>query len=144
MILIDKWPKLSVYAYPIRQEVFVGEQGVPEDMELDALDDQAWHAVLFDQNSPAGTGRLVIESKNDQLRGRIGRMAILRTYRGRHFGLQIVDSLISKGKALGVRHFYLHAQISAIPFYEKRGFKAHGEIFDEAGIPHREMVSFLP
>lgn len=139
MILIDKWSRLKPYAYPIRHQVFVEEQSVPVELELDEFDIESWHALCLVKNLPVGTGRLVKEFRGHECWGRIGRMAVLNAYRGQHFGLSILDALIDKARDLEMSHLYLHAQVSAISFYEKRGFVIHGDMFDEAGISHQEM-----
>ena len=139
MILIDKWSKLKEYVYPIRHEVFVVEQFVPVELELDEFDPEAWHALCLLKNLPVGTGRLVREFRGVEEWGRIGRMAVLEAYRGQYLGLSILDALIDKASDMGIIHLYLHAQVSAVSFYEKRGFKICGDVFDEAGIPHQEM-----
>lgn len=139
-ILIKPWQEASQEAYLIRKQVFVEEQGVPEDMELDEHDLSAKHALAYQDALCVGTGRLVrLNSDHAQ----IGRMAILKAYRNQHIGKAILTSLIALSKKEEVSTVSLHAQVSAISFYAKLGFEAEGPIFDEAGIAHRNMILLL-
>ncbi len=118
----------------IRFEVFVDEQNVPVEEELDDLDAIATHfLVTLCDGTPAATGRLLED-------GRIGRMAVRKIARGTGAGLKMLNFMIETGKKAGISSFYLHAQTHAIGFYEKAGFLAHGEEFMDAGIPHVEMT----
>jgi len=137
MILIKSWAEAEADAYRIRKTVFIDEQAVPVEMELDLYDEQAQHALLYQNAQCIGTARLVVQ--NDGV-GKIGRMAVLSPYRRQGFGGQLLGALISFGKSQGIAHFILNAQMVAIPFYEKFGFQAHGPVYDEAGIPHRSMM----
>ena len=140
-VLIKPWQEASEEAYLIRQKVFIQEQGVPEEMELDELDSTAHHALAYKSKLCVGTGRLVhLDSRHAQ----IGRMAVLSTFRNRGIGKAILSHLIALAKAEGVLTLMLHSQVSAIPFYAKLGFIAEGPVYDEAGIPHRNMMLLLP
>ncbi|CAM3695902.1 GNAT family N-acetyltransferase [Polynucleobacter antarcticus] len=142
MILIKTWPEAQDEAYFIRRTVFIEEQGVPEELELDEFDPIALHALVYHQSQCMGTGRLIPLNTGSRIvpLGRIGRMAILPQYRKQNMGKQLLQRLIQEGRDRGITHFELHAQLSAIPFYEKSGFIAHGAIYDEAGITHRDMM----
>lgn len=118
--------------YGIRKPVFIIEQAVPEEIEIDELDSVAIHVLAFVDGRPVGTGRITAD-------GRIGRMAVLAECRGRGVGRAILDALIDIGRRAGVARLYLSAQCHAIPFYEKSGFVAEGPVYDEAGIDHRRM-----
>lgn len=137
MILIKPWQEAQNEAYCVRDAVFIQEQGVPASLELDEFDPHALHALAYDGSNCIGTGRLVKSSPSE---GRIGRMAVLKAYRGKGLGKQILESLIKHAKAQGLTRLTLHAQVPAISFYEQFGFKATGEPYDEAGIPHRDMM----
>jgi len=139
-ILIKPWQEASKEAYLIRQKVFIQEQGVPEDMELDEHDPSAKHALAYQDDLCVGTGRLV---RLDSHYAQIGRMAVLSTFRNQGIGKEILSCLIALAKAEGVLTLMLHSQVSAIPFYAKLGFIAEGSIYDEAGIPHRNMILSL-
>ena len=127
------WKEAKLLAYPIRLTVFVEEQKVPEALELDANDPQAWHAIVFENGQAIATGRLIRD-------GKIGRLAVLKQYRGQGYGSKLLKALVDHGNNLGILDFYLHAQTSAIGFYEQLGFKQIDSEFNEAGIWHIKMV----
>ena len=139
-ILIKPWQEAAQEAYLIRKQVFIEEQGVPEDMELDEHDPLAKHALVYQDGLCVGTGRLV---RLDNDHAQIGRMAVLSAYRNQSIGTAILSRLIALAKAEGILVLVLHSQISALPFYAKFGFVAEGPIYDEAGIPHRNMILLL-
>lgn len=117
----------------VREPVFVQEQSVPLDLEWDALDPLSVHALAYDaDDQPIGTGRLTPECK-------IGRMAVMPAWRGRGVGAALLDRLLDQARALGYRAVELHAQADAVAFYERHGFRAYGDEFEEAGIRHRHM-----
>lgn len=124
---------------PIRYQVFVIEQKVPEEMEWDEYDQDAFHAVAKSHDQIIGTGRLIL----NQTIAKIGRMAIDKEFRGKGIGIGILRALINKGKEKGAQEFILHAQTHAIAIYAKEGFEPYGPIFDEAGIPHVEMRLYV-
>ena len=126
------WEDARAEASRIRFRVFVEEQGVPREIELDALDAQCVHALAFEDGRPVGTGRLLPD-------GHIGRMAVLEEWRGRGIGSGILESLMRKARERGEVEVLLSAQVHAVPFYKRHGFEAMGEIYEEAGIPHRTM-----
>lgn len=137
MILIKSWQDAQQEAYPIRRLVFIEEQGVPEEMELDEFDPLAMHALAYLDSQCIGTARLVVLGG---IMGRIGRMAVLPKYRKQGCGGRLLQALLDQGKSNGITQFELHAQLSAIPFYRQFGFIAQGDIYDEAGIAHRDMI----
>ncbi|MBB5357816.1 putative GNAT family N-acyltransferase [Rhodanobacter sp. ANJX3] len=117
----------------IRQQVFVMEQGVPEARERDGIDPECWHVLARDEaGQPIGCARLSPDHK-------IGRMAVLREWRGQGVGVALLRTLIQRARTLGWSEVALAAQVSAIGFYEREGFIAHGNVFDDAGLPHRAM-----
>jgi predicted GNAT family N-acyltransferase len=123
-------------AFAIRMKVFVREQGVPHAIELDADDAKAIHLLALVQERAVGAARVVLKRHT----AKIGRMAVLKTYRGRGIGKELLKRAIKLGKAKGANRLYLHAQVSVIGFYEKLGFRSVGRMFVEAGIPHRKMI----
>ena len=141
MILIKPWEQAYDLAYLIRRAVFILEQGVPEALELDELDPSALHALAYQDGQCVGTGRLV-NLGNGQ--AQIGRMAVLRNFRGQGIGRAILERLLLTATAEGASSLILHAQLTAMPFYEKLGFVGQGSIYEEAGIPHRNMMLILP
>ena len=124
-------------AIAVRRAVFVVEQSVPEEHEIDGLDGDCRHVLAVETATgrAIGTARLMPE-------GRIGRVAVLAPWRKRGVGAALLRPLIAeagrRGQGAGVLH--LHAQTWTIGFYESLGFAAEGDEFDEAGIPHRHMV----
>lgn len=140
MILIKSWQDARQEAYAIRKSVFIEEQGVPEEMEVDEHDLAAQHALAYKESQCIGTARLVVLARDI---GRIGRMAVLPLYRNMGIGTQLLNTLIDQGQTQGITQFELHAQLLAIPFYERFGFITQGNIYDEAGIAHRDMMLFI-
>lgn len=141
-ITVQPWSSIETQASAIRRQVFIVEQAVPEELELDGLDDEAWHVLIQTEDQSIATARLLFEMDdlNPQKKiGRIGRMAVLVPFRRRGYGQELLSALIAKGHELGVREFYLHAQLSAQSLYAKFGFIAEGEVYDEAGIAHQTM-----
>jgi predicted GNAT family N-acyltransferase len=118
----------------IRRAVFIEEQGVPEELEWDGLDEHCRHALaLAPGDAVVGTGRLTPDA-------RIGRMAVARHWRGKGVGSAILQALLNEARAAGYTAVALHAQVHAVQFYGRHGFAAHGPVFLEAGIPHRAMT----
>jgi predicted GNAT family N-acyltransferase len=124
---------------PIRHEIFVKEQKVPEELEWDEFDQNALHAIVEKENQVIGTARLII----DNTIAKIGRMAIQKEYRQQGIGQELLSVLIQRAKEKGAQECILNAQTHAIAFYAKADFEPHGPIFDEAGIPHVEMRLIL-
>ena len=140
VIVVQNWQDAHRAAHAIRRAVFIEEQGVPECMELDEFDPVAQHALAYQESECIGTARLVILADRQ---ARIGRMAVLAAYRKQGVGGQLLSHLVVSGKSQGITQFELHAQLSAIPFYEQFGFIAKGNIYDEAGIAHRDMILII-
>ena len=118
----------------VRDEVFVAEQGVPAELERDAARDPSCVHVLarLEDGTPIGTGRLTPHRH-------IGRMAVRRAARGAGVGGAVLQALIAEAARRGLREVALNAQTHALAFYRRHGFEAVGEVFMEAGIPHRAM-----
>lgn len=132
VIRVGHWEQLGAAARVIRQRVFVAEQRVPRELELDDLDERCIHAVSFVAGVAVGTARLTED-------GHIGRMAVLRGRRGQGIGTRLLTALLARARADGLAEVALNAQVQAIPFYERQGFVALGPVFEDAGIPHRRM-----
>ena len=120
----------------IRREIFIDEQLVPESDEWDDDDTVSVHALATLNREPVGTGRL-------NPGGKIGRIAVKAGLRGRGIGTLILRQLLHEAYRRGIREPYLHAQVQAVPFYEKLGFRIEGDVFDEAGISHVRMKHAL-
>ena len=140
-ILIKPWKEAQADAFLVRQEVFIHEQGVPAELELDEYDPLAAHALAYIGGRCIGTGRLVNLGSGQ---AQIGRMAVLAQFRGTGTGKQILEKLIQLASSQEAKLIVLHSQVAAIPFYEKLGFEVQGAIYEEAGIPHRNMILLLP
>ncbi len=136
---ITNWTEAQSLVKPLRYQVFVIEQKVPEEMEWDEFDEIAWHAIVTSDNQTIGTGRLILDGHI----AKIGRMAVQSSRRNRGTGKSILNALIQTAKEKGAQECILHAQTHAIAFYAKADFEPNGPIFDEAGIPHVEMRLIL-
>ena len=122
--------------YAVRHTVFVGEQNVPVDLERDALDATAIHLLATVAGQPVGAARIVVKGDT----GKIGRVCVLRAQRGTGLGAALIrEALTILQDTPGVTRAALGAQIDALGFYEKLGFTAYGDVFDDAGIDHRMM-----
>ena len=114
----------------VRLEVFVQEQAVPIEEEQDEHDPHCAHLLVVDDSgAPIATGRMMKD-------GHIGRMAVRRPWRGKGLGGAILEALVQRAAADGLARVVLAAQTHAIPFYERHGFRAYGDEFMDAGIPH--------
>ena len=129
---IVAWPDYAFALTRVRFEVFVDEQQVPESLELDGLDPDCLHAAAISAGEVIGTGRLLAD-------GRIGRMAVLRGWRHAGVGSCILEVLIESARQRGDTEVRLASQLDAVGFYQRQGFVASGEVFMDAGIPHRTM-----
>jgi predicted GNAT family N-acyltransferase len=126
------WEEARAHAAPIRFAVFVQEQGVPREIELDEMDAKSLHAVASENGLPIGTARLLPD-------GHIGRMAVLKAWRGRGIGGEILARLVERAREAGHRELMLSAQVHATAFYRMHGFVEEGAEYMDAGIPHRNM-----
>lgn len=126
------WEHARAAASRIRFSVFVEEQGVPREIEVDELDAQCVHALALHDGRAIGTGRLLPDAH-------IGRMAVLKPWRGRGIGGLILAGLMARAKERGDTQVVLSAQVHAEGFYRQHGFEPIGEVFQEAGIAHRAM-----
>ena len=128
--------KALAAAFAIRLRVFVKEQGVPQDIELDRDDERATHFLAVRSGKAVGTARVVIRRGS----AKIGRMAVLKSYRRKGVGRRLLKRAVQMARQSGAKKIYLHAQVAVIGFYENLNFRSVGPVFDEAGIPHRKMV----
>jgi len=124
------------YIHSIRNEVFINEQGIDPEIEYDGLDNSAIHTLVFIKDKAVGTGRILKD-------GHIGRVAVLKKYRGQNIGSKIITSLIDIAVKNHYNRVYLGAQKQAINFYLKLGFTPFGEEFIEATILHQSMEKIL-
>lgn len=117
----------------VREAVFMREQGVPEELEWDGLDEGCRHALALSlQGEAVGCGRLLPD-------GHIGRIAVLPEWRNRKVGTAIMEALLGEARARGLQQVEVDAQTQAVPFYRGFGFVEQGEVFMDAGMPHIRM-----
>ncbi|MFB7740395.1 GNAT family N-acetyltransferase [Streptomyces sp. NPDC056112] len=132
--------------FAVRKEVFVVEQGVPQDIEYDEYDALAVHVLAVREDGvPLGTGRLLYGAEaaaktgGDPAVGSLGRLAVTGDARGLGVGAALVRAIEDAARARGLSAVDLHAQNHALGFYERLGYEAYGPEFPDAGIPHRAM-----
>lgn len=132
-VILARTPADRQACFDIRLDVFVREQNVPPEEELDAYDETATHFLLRGEDgTPLATARLV----NKGGTAKIGRVAVIKEARGKGVGLTLMQSVLDEARRQGFGEVVLDSQTYAIPFYEKLGFVAEGDEFDDAGIPH--------
>ncbi|MGC0332568.1 putative GNAT family N-acyltransferase [Streptomyces sp. SAI-170] len=132
--------------FAVRKQVFVVEQGVPQEIEYDSYDAGAVHVLAVrDDGTPLGTGRLLhgeaaaAKTGGDASVGSLGRLAVTQEARGLGVGVALVRAIEDAARARGLAAVDLHAQTHALGFYERLGYEAYGPEYVEAGIPHRAM-----
>ncbi|HVW65580.1 MAG TPA: GNAT family N-acetyltransferase [Nitrosospira sp.] len=131
---IARWQEDGPALRAVRETVFIHEQHVPPELEWDKLDEHCIHVLATDATENAiGTARLLAD-------GTIGRMAVLKAWRGKGVGRALLLRLLEEAKKQHLQQVTLHAQLQASEFYRKLGFEIRGEEFMEAGIPHIGMV----
>jgi len=133
--LLD-WESARARASAVRLRVFVEEQRVPLEIEMDDMDAASVHALAVDDGRVVGTGRLLPD-------GHIGRMAVLRESRRRGVGGALLKRLVDEARRRGMSEVRLSAQTHALGFYRKHGFAEQGAVYEEAGIAHQEMRRVL-
>ena len=131
-----RWDQLQQDAKLIRTQVFICEQGITEADEWDDQDVISQHFVIYDQDQPIATARLLENNS-------VGRVAVLKAYRGQGLGQMIMLEIISYAQKQRRSVLTLSSQVHAISFYEKLGFTVQGNSYDECGIPHIEMTMSL-
>jgi predicted GNAT family N-acyltransferase len=126
-------------ALTVRHQVFVEEQKVPIELEIDEYEDKSTHVVLYDDEKPIGAGRFrVIDDV-----GKLERICVLPEYRGKGAGTMIIEKLESIAKEKGLKTVKLNAQTHAKAFYQRLGYETVSAVFPDAGIPHVTMVKTL-
>ncbi|WP_455221336.1 GNAT family N-acetyltransferase [Kaarinaea lacus] len=132
-ILPVSWAEHKKDLIRIRTEVFINEQLVPPDLEWDGYDQSCWHVLARTAEGEAvGTARMLYD-------GHIGRMAVLPAFRNKGIGSALLEALLNTARHEGMSEVFLHAQIRAVPFYQKHGFTITSDEFMDAGIPHVNM-----
>ncbi|AXC48376.1 GNAT family N-acetyltransferase [Paracoccus suum] len=125
--------------HALRRTVFIDEQGVSEADEMDDLDAGAVHLLALDGDRPIGTARLLLQGDT----GKITRVCVLAEGRGTGAGAALINAAIASLRDRGAAQAKLGSQCHAIGFYERLGFEVYGPVYDDAGIPHRDMVRRL-
>ncbi len=123
-------------AYSVRVRVFVDEQQVPPEEEIDQYEETATHFVIYDNEKPIGAGRL---RELDGV-GKVERICIEKEYRSKGIGKVLMEAIETEGKLEGFTSFKLNAQVQAIDFYRKLGYEVYSDEFLDAGIPHVTMI----
>jgi predicted GNAT family N-acyltransferase len=131
-IELRNWAAARDEAQRIRFTVFVEEQRVPPELEMDEHDPRCIHALALADGQAIGTGRLLPD-------GHIGRMAVLKDWRGRGAGRALLRALVEAARQRGDREVALNAQVQVLGFYRAEGFEPEGSVFEEAGIDHQAM-----
>ncbi|WP_314408711.1 GNAT family N-acetyltransferase [Pseudomonas kuykendallii] len=132
-VRVADWQKENAELRRIRESVFIAEQAVPPELEWDSDDASAVHFLAFEGDYPIGTARLLSN-------GHIGRVSVLRDWRGLKVGDALMRALLTEAERLGLAEQTLSAQVHAAPFYERLGFEIVSGEYLEAGIPHIDMV----
>ncbi|MBC8123352.1 MAG: GNAT family N-acetyltransferase [Gemmatimonadaceae bacterium] len=131
------WDEYRQELNAVRRVVFIEEQRVPEHLETDAWDGRSLHVLACDlAQNPIGCGRLLPD-------GHLGRMAVLNAWRGQGVGRAILARLLGLARESGMNNIEISAQVHALEFYRKAGFKVYGDVYEEAGIPHCTMHLWL-
>lgn len=137
-IIKTDWQSHQGQLTKIRSIVFIDEQNVPKSLEIDEEDPTATHFLVIenDHSAAVATARLLDN-------GHIGRMAVLKAYRKQGVGSKLLTTIVQEAQNRGHDQVFLHAQITAVGFYENAGFDSRGEYFLDAGIQHIEMFKNL-
>ncbi|MFN7253111.1 MAG: GNAT family N-acetyltransferase [Anaerobacillus sp.] len=122
-------------AYSVRLKVFVDEQQVPPEEEIDQYEELATHFVVYDGTTPIGAGRL----RQLEDFGKVERICIDKGYRSKGIGKLLMNAVENEAKKRGMYSFKLNAQLQAVQFYSKLGYEVCSEEFLDAGIPHVTM-----
>ena len=133
-IRLVKWQDEIHALRLIRETVFVNEQHVPVELEWDEFDLISLHALAIGlDGEPVGTARLLLD-------GHIGRMSVLKEWRGQGVGSALLQRLLEEAKNRGLQQVVLNAQTYATEFYKRFGFQVVGKVFMDAGITHVQMT----
>ncbi len=132
-VRLADWQKDNAELRRIRETVFIAEQAVPPELEWDAEDPEALHFLAYEGDYPIGTARLLPD-------GHIGRVSVLKDWRGLKVGDALLRAVIAEAEKRGLQQQMLSAQVQATPFYERLGFAIVSGEYLDAGIPHVDMV----
>ncbi len=125
----------------IRTKVFIIEQNIPADMEIDEYDQVAIHFILRENNQAIATARVLLcEDKNN---AKVGRVAVLSSHQNKGYGKQLMLDVEKLMKANHIKQLSLSSQEHAIKFYQKIGYQVVGDFYDDCGIPHIDMIKTI-
>ncbi|KRI50707.1 GNAT family N-acetyltransferase [Acinetobacter pittii] len=127
------WEQLEQDAKYIREQVFIQEQGIAPEDEWDDLDAVVLHFIVYDKEQPIATARLLPQHS-------VGRVAVLMPYRKQGIGKILMQHIIEYARQHKLPYLKLSAQTYVTAFYEALGFKVQGEVYEDCGIPHIDMV----
>ncbi len=128
-IIKTSWLEHSTQISSIRDSVFIQEQAVPKNIEMDGKDSECMHFLMSNDNNPIGTARI-------KMSGKIERVSILKPNRNKGLGTRLMNFIIDAAKGNRFERIYLHSQMESIGFYKNLGFIEEGDVFQEAGIDH--------
>lgn len=132
-VRVADWHRDNADLRRIREAVFISEQAVPPELEWDGDDTDAVHFLAEESDFAIGTARLLPD-------GHIGRVSVLKDWRGMKVGDALMHAAIAEAERRGIMQQALSAQVHATAFYERLGFRVVSEEFLEAGIPHVDML----
>lgn len=132
-VRVADWQKDNADLRRIREKVFIAEQAVPPELEWDTEDAQAVHFLAYEGDYAIGAARLLLD-------GQIGRVSVLKDWRGLNVGDALLAAVIAEAERRGLHEQRLSAQVQATPFYERHGFRILSEEYLDAGIPHVDML----
>ena len=132
-VRVADWQKDNADLRRIREKVFIAEQAVPPELEWDTEDTQAVHFLAYEGDYAIGTASLLPD-------GQIGRVSVLKDWRGLKVGDALLAAVIAEAERRGLHEQRLSAQVQATPFYERHGFRILSEEYLDAGIPHVDML----
>ncbi|MCI3946215.1 GNAT family N-acetyltransferase [Pseudomonas syringae] len=132
-VSVAQWQKNNADIRRIRESVFIVEQSVPAELEWDAEDAEAVHFLAYEGDYAIGTARLLPD-------GEIGRLSVLKDWRGLKVGEMLLDAVLLEARQRGLTTLKLSAQVQAVEFYQRFGFKVVSDEFLEAGLPHVDML----
>lgn len=138
IIAVPLFSELGNLGLALRRDVFIGEQHVPEADEFDTYDLTATHVVALDHGSVVGALRILFLDEHVK----IGRVVVKQTARGRGIASKMMAYAMDLARARGETKFYLTAQIDKLALYEKLGFVAFGDQFQDGGMPHLAMKTY--
>ncbi|POD70355.1 GNAT family N-acetyltransferase [Pseudomonas syringae group genomosp. 3] len=136
-VAVAQWQKNNADIRRIRDSVFIAEQSVPPELEWDAEDAGAVHFLAYEGEYAVGTARLLPD-------GEIGRLSVLKDWRGLKVGEALLSAVIHEAEQRGLNPLKLSAQVQAVEFYQRFGFAVVSDEFLEAGLPHVEMRREIP